>query len=230
MRKKRINMCQFGLSKEKTNLINEYLKKILEINKSINLTRITDIHQAKILHIEDSLSVLPEINESIEGLYGDLGTGGGFPGVPIAIATNRNTVLVDSVSKKISAIRTVINDLDINNIETYDNRIEELALDKPSEFSCLTARALSQLPSLIELAAPLLKMNGSLICLKAKYDKDELEHSLKIQKKIGMKFIKERNFYLSDGETYRSVLVFQKISEPKIKLPRKIGIAQRKPL
>ncbi len=212
-------------------LIEIYLKEILEINKSINLTSITDFRKAKVLHIEDSLSVLEELNNSPEGLYGDLGTGGGFPGVPLAITTNRETLLIDSVGKKLKAIEQAIQNTGIEgNISTKAIRIEDLAKEMPKQFSALTARALSSLPSLIELASPLLKTYGKLICLKAHVDENELSQALSIENKVGMKLVSQRNFFLSDQETYREVLVFEKISEPSIKLPRKVGMAQKKPL
>ncbi len=219
-----------NLNENQKELILQYLKEILEVNISINLTRITDPQDAEILHIEDSLSIIQEMNEAPEGLYGDLGTGGGFPGVPLAIATKRETILVDSIKKKITAIESVLSNLNIQDIGVYSGRIEELALEMPEEFSVLTARALSSLNSLLELSAPLLKINGWLICLKSHISMEELDNALAIEDKVGMKLIKRRDFYLSDNETYREIFVFEKVSEPKVKLPRRIGLAQKKPL
>ena len=87
-------------------LMQRYLDSILEANKVTNLTRITDGEQARLLHIEDSLVGLPEVNEAPTGLYGDLGSGGGFPGVPLALATGRKTLLVDSVKKKMAIVQS----------------------------------------------------------------------------------------------------------------------------
>lgn len=216
---------------ESDELIEQYLEQILNINQRINLTRITDEGTAHILHIEDSLSVLEELNTAPEGSYGDLGSGGGFPGVPLGIATGRETVLIDSVKKKMSAVSEVLDALGISDqITTYDGRIEELSLERYEQFSVLTARALSTLDSLIELASPLLTKHGHLICLKAQVDVDEIKKAQDIEDKTGMKLIKQRDFYLSDGETYRTVLVFEKVHDPQIKLPRRIGMAQKKPL
>lgn len=218
------------IDKETNDLLNNYLERILELNKLINLTRITDIEQAEILHLEDSLSALEEINEAPEGLYGDLGSGGGFPGVPLGIVTNRKTIIIDSVKKKMIGVQNIIDNLGIENISTYAGRIEELAIECPEEFSVLTARALSQLPSLLELGSPLLELHGCLICLKSHIEDQELDHAIKLEDKVGMKLIKDRDFYLSDSETYRRILMFEKIKQPTIKLPRRIGMAQKKPL
>ena len=81
------------------NTSRRYLDLILEANKRTNLTRITSREEAEVLHLEDSWVGLPEINRAPAGRYGDLGSGGGFPGVPIALATGRETVLVDSVKE-----------------------------------------------------------------------------------------------------------------------------------
>lgn len=215
---------------ESEELIQEYLDELLVVNESINLTRIIDDEQSKLLHIEDSLAGLPELMEAPEGLYGDLGTGGGFPGVPLAIMSGRRTVLVDSVKKKIKAVQGILDSMDVGlPIETYAGRIEDLSLERPQEFAVLTARALTALPSLLELASPLLMDKGHLICYKAPL-KDELERALSIQDKLGLKLIKIREFLLSDNETSRCILVFKKIHKPQVKLPRRVGLAQKSPL
>ena len=108
-------------------------------------------------------------------------------------------------------------------------RIEDLAKDQPENFSVITARALSSLSSLLELASPLLKINGHLICYKSQDIDDELMHAKTVCNKFGMKFIEVQNFTLSDGVTHRSIVVFEKTSKPSISLPRRVGMAQKKP-
>ncbi len=220
-----------NLSVEQQSLINLYMEEILNINKVINLTRITDPETAKILHIEDSLVALPELNSAPDGLYGDMGSGGGIPGVFLGIASNRNTVLIDSVKKKMTAVEGILEKIGLTNqITTYSGRLEDLAKERNGQFSALTARALSKLPSLLELASPLLKIGGCLICLKAQLPNDELVQAKKLQQTLGMKLISHRKLTLSDNETHREILVFQKYSKPKIKLPRRVGLAQNNPL
>ena len=220
----------YEISSEKINLINEYLSLILEANKITNLTSIRDYDKAKILHIEDSLTVLPELFSAPKGLYGDLGTGGGFPGVPLSIISERETILIDSVKKKITIINEILEKLNIyNNISTNSNRIEDIAKTHKEKFSVLSARALSSLPSLLELSSPLLKNNGILICLKANVENNEITHCSTIAKKLAMYLISSRELVLSDNETYRTILVFQKKGKPLINLPRNIGLAQKNP-
>ncbi|WP_370798217.1 16S rRNA (guanine(527)-N(7))-methyltransferase RsmG [Adlercreutzia equolifaciens] len=212
-------------------LMQRYLDSILEANKVTNLTRITDGEQARLLHIEDSLVGLPEVNEAPTGLYGDLGSGGGFPGVPLALATGRKTLLVDSVKKKMAIVQSALDDLSLSEqISTSSERIEDLPLEYKEKFAVLTARALSKLVSLIELASPLLKKGGRLVCYKAQLSSEELEEALAVQDLVGMKMISQREICLSDGEITRTIVVFEKIGKSRIKLPRRIGLAQKQPL
>jgi len=212
-------------------LMQRYLDSILEANKVTNLTRITDGEQARLLHIEDSLVGLPEVNEAPTGLYGDLGSGGGFPGVPLALATGRKTLLVDSVKKKMAIVQSALDDLSLSEqISTSSERIEDLPLEYKEKFAVLTARALSKLVSLIELASPLLKKGGRLVCYKAQLSSEEIEEALAVQDLVGMKMISQREICLSDGETTRTIVVFEKIGKSRIKLPRRIGLAQKQPL
>lgn len=212
-------------------LIDIYLHKILQANQSINLTSITSLHEAKILHIEDSLVGLQELEAAPQGLYGDLGSGGGFPGVPLAISSGRKTVLVDSVRKKMTIVSSIIEELGLcDKISVYSGRIEDLARDYPEKFSVLTARALSKLSILMELASPLLMTGGILICYKANISDDEWKHALSTEQKLGLELSSDRCITLSDNETQRRLVCFKKINQPQIKLPRHVGYAQKKPL
>lgn len=212
-------------------LINNYLDKVLEANKITNLTRISDVEEARVLHIEDSLAGLEELMKAPDGLYGDLGSGGGFPGVPLALASGRETMIVDSVQKKMAIVNSIIEELELKEtITTYSGRIEDLALDYPKKFAVLTARALAKLSVLMELASPLLMKDGLLICYKANIQEDEWDHALALQDKLGMTLFSDRTLQLSDGQTQRRIVCFRKTARPKIKLPRRVGLAQKKPL
>lgn len=221
----------YGIGVSEMQQIEAYLLHIIEANKTTNLTRIETLESGRILHLEDSLSGLREFNDAPEGLYGDLGTGGGFPGVPLSIASGRNTLLVDSVKKKVAILGNIVQGMGLGNqISTYGGRIEDLAVEKKATFSVLTARALSALPSLLELASPLLIQGGRLICYKANVEEAELEHVRELKGTLAMHLASDREFYLSDGITARRILVFEKRGYPSIKLPRRIGMAQKKPL
>lgn len=212
-------------------LMGQYLDLILEANKTTNLTRITSRDEALVLHIEDSLVGLEEVSEAPEGLYGDLGSGGGFPGVPLALATGRETVLVDSVKKKMAIVQQAVNQLGLGRqIITCSDRIEDLALDRPGSFSVLTARALSRLVALLELSSPLLVKGGRLVCYKAQLSDEEMQEARAVEDLLGMRLVSQRETMLSDGETGRTIVVFEKVGKAKLKLPRRIGAAQKTPL
>ncbi len=217
-------------SLEQSRLLNKHLELVIQENKVTNLTRITTWEQGQLLHIEDSLQGLTEIIQAPKGCLIDLGTGGGFPGIPLSIMTGRQTLLVDSVGKKIKALDRIIVELDlIGQIETYAGRAEELAQQEPESAAVITARALSSLPSLLELASPLLQLGGHLVCYKGQPSEEEISHAQELESLLGMRLIQQREFVLSDQVTHRSIIVFEKISQPSVKLPRRVGMAQKKP-
>lgn len=212
-------------------LCERYLDGVLEINKTTNLTRIDDRDEALILHIEDSLVGLPEINEAPAGKYADLGSGGGFPGVPVALYTGRDTLLVDSVKKKMRLVSELIEKLECSDsIRVYDGRIEDLAKDETGKFAVLTARALSRLVSLLELASPLLMKGGRLVCYKADITNEEIDEAEAVASLLGMKLLSRREAVLSNGDTKRTILTYEKVGPARLKLPRRVGMAQRNPL
>lgn len=218
------------VSIEQRKLLDLHLSLVIEENKTTNLTRITDWESAQVLHVEDSLVGIPEINNAPEGPYLDMGTGAGYPGIPAAIMTGRETTLADSVGKKTKALDRIIEKLGLHSTaSTFNGRLEELALQRPDYYSVITARALSNLSSLLELASPLLKKDGLLVCYKSADAYTELEHVKDISEKLGMEFVLDRKAILSDGETPRVIMVFKKVKEPEVKLPRRVGMAQKRP-
>ena len=211
-------------------LLEQHLDLVIEANKTTNITRITSRDEARVLHIEDSLSGLPEFEHAPDGLYADMGSGAGFPGIPLSIVTHRNTVLIESVGKKATLLEMFAQGLGLSDsVSVYSGRVEDLAREHAGEFAVITARALSQLPSLLELAAPLLQIGGQLICYKAHIEQDEFDHACSLQEKLGLACVSDRSFTLSDDETFRRIVVFEKISEPTISLPRRNGMAQKRP-
>ena len=215
---------------DKRGLVEKHLDLVLEANKTMNLTRIENEEDGRLLHIEDSLSGLGELNGAPEGRYGDLGSGAGYPGIPLAIATGRETVLIDARQKKMTAVLSMIEALGLSDqVGVYAGRAELLARKDPESFSVLTARALSKLSVLLELASPLLKRNGRLVCYKSHVDEEEYQHALDVCGKVGMKLVSDRSFILCD-EYERRILVFEKCDKSRIKLPRQEGLAQKDPL
>lgn len=208
----------------KKELVDKHLKLVLEANKTLNLTRISDYQQAQTLHIKDSLSALNLIKSQVDGHLLDMGSGAGYPGIPLAIYSERKTTLCETVKKKADCLKSFIKELELTNqIEVFNGRIEELAKIKSNFYQVITARALASTPSLLELASPLLKTGGILIAFKSK-DID-LKPALEIQNIFGLEYEKS-----IDTIKDHQLIIFKKVFEPKIKLPRKAGFAQKKPM
>lgn len=208
----------------------EHLDLVIEANKTTNITRIDSRERGLVLHVEDSLSALPEIQAAPDGLLADMGSGAGYPGIPLAIETGRDTVLVESVKKKAAFLRDFVNKLGLaEQVSVYAGRAEE-AEEYFGKCAVVTARALSKLSVLMELASPLLQNNGVLISYKANVTDEEYEHAVSLLSKLGYEIVSDRSFVLSDGESPRRIIVFRKTRDAAIFLPRRAGFAQKKPL
>lgn len=209
-------------------LLEQHLKLVIEANKTTNITRISSWEEGMLLHVKDSLLGLDALNACPEGRYADIGTGAGYPGIPLAIETGRQTLLVDSVAKKVQILDGFVKELGLANVSTYAGRIEDLGREQAGQFAAVSARALSKLSVLLELSSPLLMMGGRLICYKARVEEDELTHAAIVAKQVGMKLVDDQMFDLDDH--CRRILCYEKVSKPKLKLPRRTGLAQKKPL
>ena len=219
-----------SLSVSQQSMIERHLDLIIEANKNINLTRIQTKEEAMVLHIEDSLTALPELEGAPPGRYGDLGSGAGYPGIPLAIASGRDTVLIDSREKKMIVLSEIIEEIGLKEkVKVFSGRAELLARKEPASFSVLTARAVAKLPVLLELASPLLMKGGRLICYKANVENSEYDSAKAVRNATGMKLIDKREFLLND-EYKRTIVAFEKYKKPSLSLPRKEGEAQKHPL
>lgn len=208
----------------------DHLVWVQETNETVNLTAITDLQKGLLLHVFDSLTSLPELDASPSGTMLDIGSGGGFPGIPLALASGRATVLLDSVGKKAEAVRSFVHSRRLPDIAVSKDRAEDHARTHPEEYAVVVGRAVSSLPSLAELAAPLLRERGTLIALKGLLDEEELRRGDSAASQVGLERTGVRRFTLGPGGPARSVVVYQKVSDPKIALPRRTGCAQKQPL
>lgn len=210
----------------------EYVVGVEEANARLNLTRITGIESALRLHVVDSLLALPEVQEAPAGALLDLGSGAGFPGVPLGVASHRSTVLLDSVGKKAAAVHEIVAAMGLDTqIQVRGERAETLALKDAQAFAVVTARAVAQLPSLVELAAPLLAPNaGRLIALKGVPDAEELERGRTAARLCGLREVSIRRAAIPEGSEARTIIAYERYSAPRVKLPRRMGLAQHSPL
>ena len=209
-----------------------YLELLIRKNQELNLTRIASFEEAVVLHIEDSLAVLPEF-AGRTGLFCDIGTGGGVPGIPLALASGRQGVMLDSVQKKAAAVQGFIEELGLcEQLASVGERSELYAGVHAGEFDTVVARAVASLVVVQELATPLLEDGGILIAMRGSEDAEAVERANAASAKLGLELIEQREFFIGspDNSYHRSVFVFQKVAEPAVKLPRRPGMAAKRPV
>jgi len=209
----------------------DYLVRILDENQRVNLTAVREPTSAVRVHVTDSLSALPELLAAPEGLVVDIGSGGGFPGVPLALATRRRTVLLDSVGRKARAVNSVLEAMGpmTCDLEVVTARAEDYAAVNPRLAAVVVARAVAPLPALVELAAPLLQPGGVLIAMKGQPTPDEVAAGDRAAAIVGLRRISDRSFELRGGEG-RRILTYERVGESTVPLPRRVGLAQNSPL
>jgi len=208
--------------------IARHLQLVAETNSSFNLTAIAESEYVP-LHVLDSAAALPLLDSAPPGRFADLGSGAGFPGVPLAVLSGRPVVLVESVKKKAAFLERVVAELCLEG-SVRGIRAEELALERGVRFAAVTARAVAVLPSLVELASPLLAAGGLLICLKGSPDTGELARGDAAALRCGMERTTSAALVVPHVDARRTVVVYRRSAVPSVALPRRSGMAQRQPL
>lgn len=212
-------------------LLARHLDLVIDKNRSVNLTRIDSFEDGAYLHVADSLLLMSAFDRAPRGAFVDVGTGAGYPGIPLAVATGRKALLVDSVGKKAAAVSEFVHELGIDKqVEVSNARIEEVGRTRRSQFAVVTARAVAQTNVLVEYAAPLLKSGGHLVVAKAHVSTEELDAANRAALVCGLKIVSRETFELPDGRGHREVLSYERVRNPSIKLPRAVGMAQHHPL
>jgi 16S rRNA (guanine527-N7)-methyltransferase len=201
---------------------------VFEANQRFNLT---SIHEADAvpLHVLDSCVAARCLEGAPAGQFADIGSGAGFPGIPLAILTCRPAGLVESVGKKARFLESVVEELCLKaTVQPF--RAEEVAEAHAGEFAAVTARALSALPSLVELAAPLLVRGGWLVCLKGAPEDEELQRGDVAARLCGLRRLGTELVRVPGVEGRRTVVTYERVGSPSVRLPRRNGMAQRAPL
>lgn len=225
---KKINI---DINEEQINKFYDYMNLLIEWNKKINLTAITDYNEIILKHFVDSLTINKCIKEN--NYVVDIGTGAGFPGIPLKIIRDDiKIVLVDSLNKRINFLNEVIKELNLKNIETVHARAEEFGRNKKyrQKFDIATSRAVANLSTLSEYMIPLVKINGRCICMKGKEIKEELKDSLNAIKVLGGKVENVEEFELADNDINRSIIYILKEKDTPNKYPRKAGTPSKDPI
>ena len=227
-----LSIFNIECSEAQADLLIKDLELVIEKNKVVNLTRIVALRDAVTLHLVDSLVPLGTKHfKPSEGLrFLDIGTGAGFPGIPLAIMTGMNGLFIDSVGKKVNAVNEFIGQLGLDNCSALAIRAEDLALKEPSSFDFITARAVAQSNVIIEYSTPLLKFGGRLVLEKANLTDEELQNANYASQVCGLTRVSRETLELPRDLGHRELLIYEKEHDSRIKLPRANGMAKNHPL
>lgn len=218
-------------TREQWATLTRHLELVIERNRTMNLTRITGWDEAVCLHIVDSLLLQDAFAEAPAGAFLDIGTGAGYPGIPLAIVTGRKATLLDSVGKKAAAVREFVHELGLDErVRVEAARVEELARKERGRYAVVCARAVAQTGTLVEYAAPLLRRGGRLVAAKGHLSDEELARGNRVAKLCGMRMVSRETFELPAGMGHREVVSYERMGNPSVRLPRATGMAQHHPL
>lgn len=210
-----------------------YYELLVEWNKVMNLTSITEIEEVNEKHFIDSLSIIKAIDiQSIHSVI-DIGTGAGFPGIPLKIAyPHLNVVLLDSLNKRIHFLDTVIEKLGLENIHTIHGRAEDYAKQSEyrEQFDICVSRAVANLSTLSEYCLPYVKLGGMFIPYKSGEIDEELTNAKHAIHLLGGKLDNVVKFQLPNSEINRSFILISKKNNTSKKYPRKAGLPTKEPL
>lgn len=217
------------ITDKQLNDLDIYYKMLVDYNTHTNLTRITEEKEVYLKHFYDSLTLIKAIDLKDQTLL-DVGTGAGFPGLVLKIVfPNLKVTLVDSLNKRIIFLNSVIEKLNLTNINTVHARAEEYALSKRESFDIVTSRAVANLSMLSELCIPMVKKGGYFIPMKADAV-EELKNAESSIKTLGAN-IKDTNvFELPFDKGVRTLIKIEKINNTSVKYPRKFSEIKKKPL
>ena len=217
-------------TEEQLNQLNKYYELIVEYNKVMNLTGITEKDQVYLKHFYDSLTISKVIDLTKEETLCDIGTGAGFPGIVLKILfPNLKITLIDSLNKRIEFLKIVIKELKLNGIEAIHARAEEYAKENIEKFDVVTSRAVAPLNILIELSIPLLKINKNFISYKGNISREIIE-SENALKQLDSKIETIEAFELPKENSNRTIIKIKKQNKTNKKYPRKFSEIKKKPL
>lgn len=227
------NELGLDLKKDDIDRFIKYKELLKEWNERINITAITDDEEIDIKHFLDSLTPFKtEIFNGKKKLI-DIGTGGGFPGVPLKIVNpDLDITLLDSLNKRIIFLNEVIKELDLEGIKALHGRAEELSnkIDYRESYDICVSRAVASLDTLSEYCIPFVKVGGYFVSMKGPDVEEELKSSQNAIKLLGGKIIDTIRIQIPTSDIIHSLIIIQKISKTPTKYPRGGGKPRKDPL
>ena len=230
------NLCtknNITLSDQQITQFQKYYELLIEWNEKINLTAITDFHEVCLKHFYDSIALVHYLEFKESDFVLDIGTGAGFPGIPLKILfPNTRFVLADSLNKRLTFLDEVIQKLELEKIELVHGRAEDLGHDSDyrEQFDYCVSRAVANLSTLSELCLPFVKVGGQFISYKSEHVKDEInqaDHALAV---LNGKIDRQEDYTLPDSDFFRSILFIRKEDGCPNQYPRKAGKPNKNPL
>ena len=210
-----------------------YREILVDWNQKMNLTGIEDEREVYIKHFLDSIAAVKNgyIKDGMSII--DVGTGAGFPGLPLRICLeNTKVTLLDSLNKRINFLSEVCKNVGIEDIELIHGRAEDFGKDENyrEQYDVATARAVAGLPILMEFCVPFIKVGGYFVCLKVPNADTELEESKKAMEVLGLEFVEKIDVELPEMDLKHNIVVFKKVNNTPAKYPRKAGKPVKSPI
>ncbi|GAA0102272.1 16S rRNA (guanine(527)-N(7))-methyltransferase RsmG [Paraclostridium bifermentans] len=231
--KKGIEDLGLKCSDETIDRFSKYREILVEWNQKMNLTGIEEEKEVYIKHFLDSVAAVKKgyIKDGMSII--DVGTGAGFPGLPLRICLeNSKVTLLDSLNKRINFLSEVCTNINIDDIELIHGRAEDFGKDEKyrEQYDIATARAVAGLPILMEFCVPFIKVGGYFVCLKGPNADTELEESRKAMEVLGLEFVEKIDVELPEIELKHNIVVFKKVNSTPAKYPRKAGKPVKTPI
>ncbi|WP_429970472.1 16S rRNA (guanine(527)-N(7))-methyltransferase RsmG [Fructilactobacillus sp. Tb1] len=233
--KKALAMQGFELSDHQMQQFKDYFELLVEYNKNVNLTNITEREDVYLKHFYDSISpafYVSDLKDS-KSLV-DVGAGAGFPSIPLKIINpGLEVTIVDSLNKRIIFLQKLVNLLGLDGVHLVHARAEEFGGRRSKyreSFDLATARALARLSVMSELCLPLVKIGGKLIAMKAAKAPEELADATKAIHVLGGEIGEDFDFRLPENDEERHIIVIDKVRKTPIKYPRKPGTPNKEPI
>ena len=224
------NELKISLNNTQIAQFNGFLRLFLETNSHMNLSSFNDEKSIIKKHFIDSIYSAKWVDFANKKIV-DLGSGGGFPAIPLAILfPNARFTLIDSTTKKCLFLEKVINELELKNVRVLNKRIEELDDQLRDQFDLVTARALKELRILLELSIPYLKVGGLFLSYKGAHAKAEIKDASQAFVKLKCSLIDSFEYSLSNYDDFRALLLIRKDSMTPTKYPRSYPTILKKPL